>query len=205
MILEQFVIGFLDVNNYLLVDEETKEAVLIDCTEKSSKIDEAIKRHGAKLKYILLTHGHFDHILGVNEFKSKYGCKALIHEKDEELVQNVEKFMKGFGFAPAEIQKIDEYVKENNIIKIGDQKIRVLHTPGHSQGSVCYLTENKLFSGDTIFKECVGRTDLMGGSFSTITKSINEKIFTLDENIEILPGHGPSTTVAHEKANNKFI
>ena len=185
MILKQFVIGFLDVNNYLLIDEETKEAVLIDCTEQNDAIDETLKEYGATLKYILLTHGHFDHVLGVNNYKNKYGCKAFIHNSDEIILQNVDKFMSGFGFGPAEIQHVDDFVKENQIIRFGKYKIRVIHTPGHSLGSVCYLVEDKLFSGDTIFFECVGRTDLLGGSFSQITASIKEKIFTLDENIKI--------------------
>lgn len=205
MILKQFVIGFLDVNNYLLIDEVSKEAVLIDCTEKNDKIDEALAEYGAKLKYILLTHGHFDHVLGVNNFKTKYKCQVLIHGEDDVLLQNIDKFMSGFGFGTTEVQHVDGFLKENQIIKFGEIKIRVIHTPGHSRGSVGYLVQDNLFSGDTIFYECVGRTDLMGGSFSQLKDSIEKKIFTLDDNIKIYPGHGQASTVKHEKENNKFL
>lgn len=205
MILKQFVIGFLDVNNYLLIDEKSKEAVLIDCTEKNDEVDKALEEYGAKLKYILLTHGHFDHVLGVNDYKKKYDCEVLIHAEDDTLLQNIDKFMSGFGFGTTEVQHVDGFLKENQIIKFGDYKIRVIHTPGHSPGSCGYLVEDKYFSGDTIFFECVGRTDLFGGNFHQLKESIQKKIFTLDENITIYPGHGRPSTVGHEKENNKFL
>lgn len=205
MILKQFVVGFLEVNNYLLIDEESKEAVLIDCTEKNDEIDEAIKEYGAKLKYILLTHGHFDHVLGVNDFKKKYNCEILIHADDEIILNNVDKFMSGFGFGATEVPRVDGFLKENQTLQFGENKIKVIHTPGHSPGSVGYLVQDNLFSGDTIFYECVGRTDLMGGSFSQLKESIQKKIFTLDDNIKIYPGHGQSSTVKHERENNKFL
>lgn len=205
MIVKQFVVGFLEVNNYLLIDEEEKEAVLIDCTEKNDKIDELLKEYDADLKYVLITHGHFDHVLGVNDFKKKYGCKVLIHKDDEVLLQNIDKFMAGFGFGKTEVQKIDGNVKDNQILRFGNQTIKVIHTPGHSKGSVSYLSGENLFPGDTIFYECVGRTDLMGGSFQQLKNSIETKIFTLDENIKIYPGHGRESTVGYEKINNKFL
>lgn len=205
MILKQFVIGFLDVNNYLLIDEKSKEAVLIDCTEKNDKVDEALKEYGATLKYVLLTHGHFDHVLGVNDFKKKYGCEVFIHGDDDILLQNIDKFMSGFGFGTTEVQHVDSFLIDNQTLKFGDTRIKVIHTPGHSPGSVGYLVEDNLFSGDTIFYECVGRTDLFGGSFSQLKESVQNRIFMLNEDIKIYPGHGQSTTVGHEKANNKFL
>lgn len=206
MIIKQFVVGFLEVNNYLLIDEKTKEAVLIDCTEKNTHIDEALIEYDAKLKYVLLTHGHFDHVLGVNDFKKKYGCKVYIHKGDEPLLENIDKFMSGFGFGTTEVQKVDGFIDGGQNLTFGDDiKIRIIHTPGHSPGSVSYLVGDDLFSGDTIFYECVGRTDLFGGSFVQLKSSIEEKIFTLDENIKIHPGHGQPSTVGHEKENNKFL
>jgi len=205
MILKQFTVGFLEVNNYLLIDEVSKEAVLIDCTEKNEKIDAALEKYDAKLKYILLTHGHFDHVLGVNDFRKKYKCEILIHFDDEIILQNIDQFMSGLGFGKTEVQNVDGYVKDRQILKFGDIKIKVIHTPGHSPGSVGYLVGDKLFSGDTIFLESVGRTDLFGGSFAELKRSIEERIFTLDDNITIYPGHGDSTTVGHEKVNNKFL
>lgn len=206
MIIRQFVVGFLEVNNYLLIDEDTKEAVLIDCTEKNVHIDEALEEYGAELKYVLLTHGHFDHVLGVNDFRKMYGCKVLVHRDEEPLLENLDQFMSGFGFGTTEVQKVDGYIEGGQTLTFGNGiKVRVIHTPGHSPGSVSYLVEDNLFSGDTIFYECVGRTDLFGGSFSQLKSSIEEKIFTLDEKIKIYPGHGQSSTVGHEKVNNKFL
>lgn len=206
MILKQFVLGDLEDNNYLLIDEESKEAVLIDCTQKSPEIEDYIEECGAQLKYILLTHGHFDHVLGVNDFKRKYPqCKVLLHEGDKELMESVSEFIRKFGFAPVETQKVDQYLKENDTIKFGSYEIKVIHTPGHTKGGVCYLVDDKLFSGDTIFYECVGRTDLPDGHFGQLKKGIQEKIFTLDDNIVIYPGHGPTTSVGHEKVNNQFV
>jgi len=205
MILEQFTVGFMGVNNYLLIDEVSKEAVLIDCTEKNPKIDQVLEEYGAKLKYVLLTHGHFDHVLGVNDFREKYKCEILIHYDDEIILQNIDQFMSGLGFRKTDVQNVDGYIKDNQALKFGDTKIKVIHIPGHSPGSVGFLVEDKIFAGDTIFYECVGRTDLFGGNFNELKKSIEERIFTLDDNITIYPGHGDSTTVGHEKINNKFL
>jgi len=206
MILKQFTIGSLENNNYLLIDKKTKEAILIDCTQYCEDIDNALKEYGAKLTYILLTHGHFDHILGVNDFKRKYpDCKVLVHNDDKMLMDTVEEFVKSFGINEAQIQEIDGYVEDNQIIKFGENEIKVIHTPGHTKGGVCYLVGDKLFSGDTLFYESVGRTDLPDGHFGQIKSSIENKLFTLDENIKVYPGHGPSTTIGHEKANNQFL
>jgi len=205
MILKQFTLGSLENNNYLLIDEKSKEAVLIDCTQDCTDIDNTLKEYGAKLKYILLTHGHFDHILGVNNFKRKYDCKVLVHEGDKMLMDTVEEFVKSFGINEAQIQEIDGYVEDNQIIKVGENEIKVIHTPGHTKGGVCYLIEDKLFSGDTLFYESVGRTDLPDGNFAQIKSSIEERLFKLDENIKVYAGHGPSTTIGHEKANNQFL
>lgn len=206
LILKQFVLGTLENNNYLLIDETSKEAVLIDCTESSAEIEKEIEAHAVKLKYILLTHGHFDHVMGVNYFREKYGCKALIHKDDQEVMDSIGTFTKNFLNYEAPIQHIDGYVSEGDVIQLGGYEIKVIHTPGHTQGGVCYLVDNNiLFTGDTIFYECVGRTDLPGGSFSQLKDNIENKIFTLNENITIYPGHGQSTTVGHERVNNEFL
>lgn len=205
MILKQFTLGPIEDNNYLLVDEESKEAVLIDCTEESREIDNAIKDLGAKLKYILLTHGHFDHVLGVNAFRKKYDCEVLIHKEDKEMLDTMKDFARQFGVGAVEVQKVDGFVEEGKNIKFGNLEIEVIHTPGHTLGGVCYLIGNKLFTGDTLFYESIGRTDLPGGSFEYLKKNIQEKLFKLDDNIEVYPGHGISTTIGHEKRNNKFL
>lgn len=205
IIIKQFVLGAIENNNFLLIDEASKEAVLIDCTQEDGDIEKVLQEYDAKLKFILITHGHFDHVLGVNYFRNKYNCQVLLHEADKELVERLPEFAKSFGLPPAETQKIDEYIKEGDVIKFGQNEIKVIHTPGHSQGCVCYLINDDLFSGDTLFYECVGRTDLPGGSFKQIVSSIKEKLFVLDDNIKVYPGHGPLSTIGHEKANNQFV
>jgi len=205
VILKQFVLGALENNNYLLIDEDSKEAVLFDCTQDSIAIEDTLKEYGAQLKYILLTHGHFDHILGINDFKSKHDCKVLVHEDDKILMDSIKEFAANFGLPPADVQKVDGYLTENDIIKIGEHEIKVIHTPGHTKGGVCYLVEDKLFSGDTLFYESVGRTDLPGGSFNELKSNIEQKLFTLDENIKVYPGHGWTSTIGHEKINNRFL
>lgn len=209
MIIKQFILGSIENNNYLLIDdnqEGKKEAVLIDCTEYSDEIVKTLEKHNATLKYILLTHGHFDHILGVNDFKNKYSdCKILVNKNDENLLSDVGKFAQYFGLQNAEAQKVDGFVEENQIINFGQKEIKVIETSGHTLGGVCYLIDDNLFTGDTLFYESVGRTDLPGGNFNELKSNIQEKLFTLDENIKVYPGHGPSSTIGHEKINNQFL
>lgn len=206
IILKQFVLGPIEDNNYLLIDEDSKEAVLIDCTEKSGDIYKTINEYSVKLKYILLTHGHFDHVLGVNDFKNQYPeCKVLLHEDDKGLLDSIKDFASRFGAGQVEEQKVDSYLKEGDIIKFGNQEIKVIHTPGHTKGGVCYLVNDMLFTGDTLFYESVGRTDLPDGHFGKLKSNIQEKLFTLDENIKVFPGHGISSTIEHEKKNNQFL
>lgn len=206
MILKSFVLGPIENNNYLLIDEEAKEAVLFDCTEQSAEIDDVLKEYGADLKYILLTHGHFDHILGINAFKEKYpNCKVLVHENDKELMDKVEEFSEKFGLPKAQVQSVDGLLKDGDIIKFGSKEIKVVHTPGHTQGGVCYLVDDLIFTGDTLFYEAVGRTDLPGGNFNQLKSNIETRLFTLDSNIKVYPGHGISSTIGHEKENNQFL
>lgn len=208
MILKQFTLGPIEDNNYLLIDQNAdgeNEAVLIDCTEFSQQIEAEIKENNAKLKYILLTHGHFDHVLGVNETKAKFGAKALIHQEDKIMLDSMKEFARNFNLGEVELQNVDDFISEGDTIEFGSKKIKVIHTPGHTKGGVCYLLEDKIFTGDTLFYESVGRTDLPGGNFNQIKSSIEEKLFTLDENIKVYPGHGPASTIGHEKLNNRFM
>lgn len=208
VILKCFILGSMENNNYLLIDEgakDKKEAVLIDCTEKSEDIENTLQEYGAELKYVLLTHGHFDHVLGVNSIKEKYDCKVLMHAADNDVLDSIEEFSKMFGMPLTDTPQIDEYINEGDIIKFGENEIKVIHTPGHTPGGVCYLINNDIFTGDTLFYEYIGRTDLPGGSSKKLKTNIINKLFTLDENITVYPGHGPSSTIGYEKENNKCI
>lgn len=205
MIVKQFVEGFIANNNYLLIDEESKEAALIDCTDYISELGAVLKEYDAKLKYILLTHGHFDHIMGVPKIKQEFGAKVYLHKDDKELVDNSDEFMISVGMQPFEHPEIDKYIDENEEIYLGKNKIRIIHLPGHTQGGVGYLVDGMLFAGDSIFLESVGRTDLPGGNHKQLIESIKNKIFSLNGDTILYVGHGTNTTVEHEKKYNEFV
>ena len=201
MILKIFTEPPIENSNYLLIDEASNEAALIDCSAVDSDVKKAIEDAGARLKYILLTHGHFDHVAGIRPTDAK----IVMNEEDLHILNQANMYLPAFGIPDITIPKIDIYVKDGDVLKLGDKEIKVIHTPGHTQGGVCYLVEDMLFSGDTVFRESVGRCDLEGGDFVQIVDSIKTKIFTLPEEIKIYHGHGKQTTVGWEKLHNQFM
>ena len=203
MIIKTFIEPPIENNNYLIVDEESKEAALIDCSYMDENILLELKKQNATLKYVLLTHGHFDHIGGLNNLPS--GVEVLMHASDMEWINEVNTYLPMIGMPAMEIPNIDKHIVDNEIIKLGNIEIKVIHTPGHTQGGVCFYTEGSLFSGDTIFRESVGRCDLPGGDFNQIVDSIEQKVFELPEDTVIYPGHGKTTTVGWEKVHNSFM
>ena len=205
MIIKTFVEPPIDNNNYLIVDEKTKEAALIDCSSIDDRIDEEIEKQGANLKYILLTHGHFDHIAGIRPNRFKNNPQIVMHKADLDWLNNANQYLPMFGMPEITIPKVDVFVEDGDTIQLGSLEIKVLHTPGHTQGGVCYLVDGNLFSGDTIFREAVGRCDLEGGNFNQIVESIEDKIFTLPPKTVIYPGHGNITSVEWEKEHNRFL
>ncbi len=204
MMMKTYISGPIDANNYLIWDEKSKEAVLIDCSDYEETIISDIKENGLKLKYILLTHGHFDHVLGLNETKKATGAQAAIHKDDVVMLDNINEFGRFFAMPPQEIPQYDLNVEDGQELNIGDIKIKVIHTSGHTEGGVCYLIENNLFSGDTLFRDCYGRTDLFGGDFSKIKYSLKEILFKLNDSVVVYPGHGASSTIGHEKLHNEI-
>lgn len=202
MILKTYIEPPIDNNNYLIIDEQTKEAALIDCSAVNDRLKKDLADYGAKLKYILLTHGHFDHISGI---RPNPDIKIFMHKADLGWLNQVNVYLPSFGIPPITVPSIDHFVEDGEIIKLGSLEIKVIHTPGHTQGGVCYLSDSKLFSGDTIFRESVGRCDLEGGDFDQIVESIENKIFTLPPETTIYPGHGKMTSVEWEKEHNRFM
>jgi len=201
MILKTFTEPPIENNNYLLIDEDSKEAALIDCSVVDEDVERAIQEAGAELKYILLTHGHFDHVAGIRPGTAK----VVMHKNDLPILKQANQFLPMFGMSRITIPDIDIFISDGDIIKLGNTELSVIHTPGHTQGGVCYLTGGILFSGDTIFRESVGRCDMEGGDFEQIKESITTRIFTLPDETVIYPGHGSSTNVKWEKEHNMFL
>ena len=217
MIVKTYVVPPIDNNNYLIIDEETKEAALIDCSslEIWDKVPKGLGKaeistigenrgeiENVNLKYILLTHGHFDHISGI---RPNNEIPVYVHSDDLDLINEVNSYLPMMGMPEITIPKIDKTVKDGDVIKLGNYEIKVIHTAGHTRGGVCYYVDGKLFSGDTIFRESVGRCDLPGGDFDELVENIETKIFNLPKETQIYPGHGKSTTVGWEKEHNYFM
>lgn len=203
MILKKFVVGDMGNNNYLLIDGN--EAALIDSTGIIPELDSVLKENNTELKYIFLTHGHFDHIGGVKKLQDKYNLKVYMHEADKELVAGTNEFLAMVGLEPIDIPKIDIYLKGGEKLEVGNTELEVIPLCGHTQGGVGYKVDNILFSGDTIFLNSIGRTDLPDGDYDALVKSIKEKVFVLDESTIIYPGHGSDTSVSYEKKYNVIV
>ncbi len=193
------------VNSFLLVNEETSGGIIIDPGNDTEGLLEIVEKEKITLEGIIATHGHIDHIDGVNRVKERRKAPFYVCDLDRELVEAVSVQASMFGVEDPGKITIDKQLPCQGELKIAGMEIKLLHTPGHSKGSVSLLVENTLFSGDSLFSMSIGRTDLPGGNYSELIKSINEKIFTLPENIRVLPGHGPETTVGNEKRMNPFF
>lgn len=203
MIIKQFIAGQLENNMYLVADEVSKKAVLIDASSNILELIEFAKEFD--VEYILLTHGHFDHIMGLTSLKQVLGAQAVISKDDLVISDNINEFTRLFGLPDIVPPVYEKFVKDGELINVGGLKIKVLATPGHTEGGVCYLIEDNLFSGDTLFKQSVGRTDLFGGDFNKLSDSIKNKLFKLDDSIKVFPGHGDMTTIGFEKKYNEII
>lgn len=202
MIIKTIPNGILQANTYVLIDEETKEAAIIDSGGEFEIINDALEKYGAKLKYILNTHAHFDHVMGEKEAQERTGLPVYVHEDDKILLENLKRQAAFFRIGEAEAPENIKTFDENTIFKLGNQEIKVIHTPGHTPGSVCFLFGDALITGDTLFYGSIGRTDFEGGSFAQISDSIQNKLFKLDENITVYPGHDAQTTIGYEKKYN---
>lgn len=205
MIIKQFIAGLIENNMYLVMDEKSHDAVLIDASQDIPELKKVVDELGANVKYILITHGHFDHIMGLNSLKKTLNAPAVICKDDLAISDNVNEFTRLFGVPDIVPPTYEKFVKDGDVLDVGDMQIKVIQTPGHTEGGVCYLIGENLFSGDTLFKQSVGRTDLFGGNLEKIRHSVKEVLFKLDENIKVFPGHGPITTIAYEKKYNEII
>ena len=202
MLVKYSSFGKMDNNCYLIVDEKTNKSALVDCTEYSEKMINLIG--GTELEYILLTHGHCDHIAGAKQIKEKYNAKIVISSPDEPMLHSGRLSLAVFIGGEQNDADADVIVKDNDKIIIGDTEITVISTPGHTKGSVCYIAENSLFSGDTLFCCSCGRTDFPSGSVEEMMNSL-KRLKNLDGNYTVYTGHGSRTNLDYERKNNPYM
>lgn len=212
MITETFPVGLLQCNCTILGSEQTREAIVIDPGDEVDEVLARLRRHRLTARYIIATHAHIDHVGGFKELKDATGAPVYLHRDDLQLykILPVQAMLLGLAAPPA--TEIDAYLNEGDELGVGEIKLEVLHTPGHTPGSLCFHAPHdqsvggpRLFAGDTLFLGSIGRTDLWGGSFEQIMESLQSKIVTLPDETVVVPGHGPLTTIERERRFNPFL
>jgi Zn-dependent hydrolases, including glyoxylases len=198
LIIKTLIAGMYEENCYLIMDEGTKELAIIDPGGQPNLIEKEISRLDGKPKFILLTHGHMDHVGAVIELMNKLNIPFYISENEEQYMKNDE-FV--FGSLP----KASKYLKEGDTVSLGNNIIKVIETAGHTAGGICFLVNDELFTGDTLFQGSIGRSDFPGGNGAQLIKNIKEKLLPLGDGVKVYPGHGPASTIGYEKRNNPFL
>lgn len=208
LLIETFPVGPLQCNCSIIGCKETGEAIVVDPGGDPDDIVSFCDKNNLKIKYLIHTHAHFDHIHGSRAVKEKTGAQICLHKEDEWLYQNLAMQCKMFNFECDEPLPVDRFLDDEEELSVGQSKTKVLHTPGHTPGSLCFSLqdkENVLFSGDTLFSRSIGRTDLWGGSYEKIIKSIKERLMVLDDSTRVVTGHGPETSIWTERKQNPFL
>jgi hydroxyacylglutathione hydrolase len=205
MILMRLVVGPLQVNCFIVADEKTKEAVVIDPGDDAADILRIIRDKGLTVKYIVNTHGHFDHIGANKAVKEATGAELLIHEGDAQILASAPRQSVAFGMASVISPPADRYVKHGDVVTAGEVSLKVLHTPGHTPGGISLLEQGMVFTGDALFAGSIGRTDFPGGNLLTLLGSIKTKLMTLPDDTKVFSGHGPASTIGDERRENPFL
>lgn len=198
MVIKTYPLGEYAANCYLVRDENSNEAVVIDPGANGKGLIREIEKLGLIIKGILLTHAHFDHVGAVEELSNKYNVPVYVNAGEIEN-SKIDKIV--YSKLPEKC----ELVNEGDRLLLANLTIECIHTPGHSKGGMCYLVEKSVFTGDTLFQGSIGRTDLISGNFNTLIDSINKKLMILDSDIKVYPGHGPSSTIMYERMRNPFL
>ena len=208
MIIETFPVGWLQCNCTILGDEQTREAIIIDPGDDSQEILERLQKHGLTAKQIISTHTHIDHVGAIYQLQTRLGTPAAIHKADLFLFENLDMQAQWLGMPSPQRGAIDHFVEDGDAVACQGVEVGVIHTPGHTPGSASFHLagdRNILFTGDTLFAQSIGRTDLWGGSHPQIITSIQRKLMTFDDDTLVISGHGRSTTIGHERRYNPFL
>ena len=202
-----FPVGPLQCNCSVIGDEQTHEAMVIDPGDQVEMIVNLLRQQNLKLTQIVVTHAHIDHVGGAMKLKAATGAPILMNQNDHALLKLVDDQASWLGMQPPGPVHVDVAVSNGRILKIGEISANVIHTPGHTEGSIClyFPKEKKLIAGDTLFAGSIGRTDLPGGSFEKIMHSLHSQLLPLPDDTDVIPGHGPATTIGRERQTNPFL
>lgn len=207
MLLKCLVVGPIAANCYIIGDELTREGAIIDPGDEAEKIAAQVRNMGLDIKFIIGTHGHFDHTAAVASLKNIMACDFLLHIKDIPFVQHAQETARQWGIAIDQVPEPDKFVDDGDVLKLGSRELKIIHTPGHSPGGISiYIPgDNLVFTGDTLFQGSIGRTDFQFGSMDDLVRSIREKLYTLPDKTVAYTGHGDPTTIGDEKKYNFFV
>lgn len=205
MIIKELAVGPIMANCFILGCEETKEAAVIDPGDETDRILNTLSEYSLIAKTIINTHGHFDHVGGNRKLKEATGADILIHPLDAPMLNTLAASAAAWGLSAEDSPEPDRTLEENDTVDVGTMTLKVIHTPGHTQGGISLYTEGVLFVGDTLFAGSIGRTDFPGGDYDTLIDSIQRKLFPLGDDVRVFSGHGPETTIGREKRSNPFV
>jgi hydroxyacylglutathione hydrolase len=205
LIIKTLIVGPIMANSFILGCEETYEAVVIDPGDEADRILLALAESSLRVRYIINTHGHLDHVGANKRLKEITGALILIHPLDAPMLNQVASSAAAWGIAADNSPPPDRELEDGDEVNFGNITLKVIHTPGHTPGGISLSTDREVFVGDTLFAGSIGRTDFPGGSFQTIKQSIRQKLFTLNDDVKVYPGHGPATTIGEERRTNPFV